>query len=104
MVSIGLVGVGFMGWIHFLALRGVKNARLAAVCSREPKKLAGDWQSIRGNFGPPGEIVDLSQVRKYADLAAMLADPEIDLIDICNPTHVHPETAIAALRAESMCS
>jgi predicted dehydrogenase len=69
------------------------------VCSRDKKKLSGDWRSIRGNFGPPGEMVDLSAVKKYETLDAMLADPAIDLIDICNPTHLHPETAIAALNA-----
>jgi predicted dehydrogenase len=99
MVRIGLVGVGFMGWIHYLATRALKGARLAAVCSRDKTKLAGDWRSIRGNFGPPGEMVDLSGVKKYESLDALLADPEIDLIDVCNPTNLHPETAIAALKA-----
>src|SRR5262249_53171878 len=27
------------------------------------------------------------------------ADPDIDLVDVCNPTHLHPETAISALKA-----
>jgi predicted dehydrogenase len=99
MIRIGLVGVGFMGWIHYLATRGLRGAGLAAVCSRDKKKLAGDWTAIRGNFGPPGEMVDLSSVKKYEALDALLADPDIDLIDICNPTHLHPETAIAALKA-----
>lgn len=29
----------------------------------------------------------------------MIADPDIDLIDICSPTHLHPSMAIAALKA-----
>jgi predicted dehydrogenase len=99
MIRIGLVGIGFMGWIHYLAMQRLRDAKLVAVCSRDPKKLAGDWTSIRGNFGPPGQHVDLSAVRRYDSLAKMLADPEIDLIDICNPTAQHEETAIAALRA-----
>lgn len=99
MTRIGIVGIGFMGWIHYLAARGLKGAKLAAVCSRDQKKLAGDWRSIRGNFGPPGEMVDLSAVKKYESLDALLADPEIDLVDVCNPTNLHPETAIAALKA-----
>ncbi len=99
MVNIGIVGVGFMGMIHYLGARHLKGARVAAVCSRDPKKLAGDWRSIRGNFGPPGTMMDLSAVKKYDRLDALLADPDIDLIDVCNPTHLHPETAIAALRA-----
>jgi predicted dehydrogenase len=99
MLRIGIVGIGFMGWIHYLATRNLKGAKLAAVCSRDKKKLAGDWRSIRGNFGPPGELVDLSAVKKYESLDALLADPGIDLIDVCNPTHLHPDTAIAALQA-----
>src|SRR5689334_10114239 len=99
MVRIGLVGIGFMGMIHYLATKRLRGAQLAAVCSRDPKKLAGDWRGIRGNFGPPGEQMDLSAVKKYPTLDALLADPDIDLIDVCNPTHLHPQTAIAALQA-----
>jgi predicted dehydrogenase len=99
MIRIGIVGVGFMGMIHYLAARRLTGARVAAVCSRDPKKLAGDWRSIQGNFGPRGEMMDLSQVKKYDRLEALLADPEIDLIDVCNPTNLHPETARKALAA-----
>ena len=99
MVRIGIIGVGFMGMIHYLAARHLKGARVAAVCSRDPKKLAGDWRGIQGNFGPRGEMMDLSAVTKYDRLDALLADPDIDLIDICNPTDLHPQTAIQALRA-----
>jgi predicted dehydrogenase len=99
MIRIGLVGIGFMGWIHYLAARNLKNAQIAAVCSRDQKKLSGDWTSIRGNFGPPGAVVDLSQIRRYDSLEKLLADPEIDLVDICNPTDQHPAAAIAALEA-----
>jgi predicted dehydrogenase len=99
MVRIGIVGIGFMGWIHYLAMKRLRGAQLAAVCSRDPKKLAGDWRGIRGNFGPPGEVVDLGGVKKYDRLEAMLADPDVDLIDVCNPTDQHPVTAGAALVA-----
>lgn len=99
MVRIGLVGIGFMGWIHYLATKRLRGANLAAVCSRDAKKLTGDWRGIRGNFGPPGEQVDLTGVKTYDRLEALLADPEIDVVDICNPTDQHPATAIAALRA-----
>jgi predicted dehydrogenase len=99
MIRIGIVGIGFMGWIHFLATKKLQGAALAAVCSRDPRKRAGDWRSIRGNFGPPGEMVDLSALKKFETLDQMLADPDIDLIDICNPTQLHPENAIQALEA-----
>jgi predicted dehydrogenase len=99
MVRIGLVGIGFMGMIHFLAARKLQGARVTALCSRDPRKLAGDWRGIRGNFGPPGEQMDLAGIRKYDRLDQMLADPEIDLVDICNPTEQHAPAALAALRA-----
>src|SRR5947209_449438 len=99
MVRIGIVGIGFMGMIHYLAARKLKGAKVTAICSRDKKKRAGDWRGIRGNFGPPGTKMDLSKVRQYEHFDEMLADPELDVIDVCNPTHVHPQTAIHALEA-----
>src|SRR5262245_2358699 len=99
MVRIGIVGIGFMGMIHFLAASKLQGARVTALCSRDPRKLAGDWRGIRGNFGPPGEQMDLAGIRKYDRLDQLLADPEIDLVDICNPTEQHAPTALAALKA-----
>jgi predicted dehydrogenase len=99
MIRIGIVGIGFMGMIHYLGARNLKGAAVTAVCSRDPKKLAGDWRGIHGNFGPPGEMMDLSHLKKYKRFDDLLADPDIDLVDICNPTDLHPETAIKALKA-----
>lgn len=99
LVRIGIVGIGFMGRIHFLAAQRLQGARVTAICSRDPAKRAGDWRMTRGNFGPEPGIVDLSGVKTYADYAAMLADPEIDLIDVCTVTDQHASMAIAALKA-----
>jgi predicted dehydrogenase len=99
MLRVGIAGIGFMGWIHYLAYQKAKGTKLAAVCTRDPQKLAGDWRSIKGNFGPPGEQVDLSGVAKYSELSALLADASIDLVDLCLPPNLHCDAAIAALRA-----
>jgi predicted dehydrogenase len=98
-IRTGIVGIGFMGRIHFLAGQRLRGAKVAAVCSRDPKKLAGDWTGTRGNFGPEPGHVDLTGVKRYATLDEMLADREIDLVDVCNPTVNHETTAIAALKA-----
>ena len=95
MVGIGIVGIGFMGMIHYLAARRVEGAEVVALCSRDPKKLAGDWTTIQGNFGPRGTQMDLSGIALYEDFAAMLADPAVDLVDLCVPNysarpHGHP--------------
>jgi|YNPNPStandDraft_1061719.scaffolds.fasta_scaffold21661_3 predicted dehydrogenase len=99
MVNIGIVGLGFMGMTHYRAIRRVRNARVAAICTRNPKKLQGDWRDIRGNFGDPGGIEDLTGIRTYTEIGDLLADAGIDLVDICLPTARHRDVAVAALRA-----
>jgi predicted dehydrogenase len=44
-------------------------------------------------------MMDLSGIKKYRNLDDMLGDKDIDMIDVCNPTHLHPETALKALNA-----
>jgi predicted dehydrogenase len=88
-----------MGRIHFLASQRLKGAKVAAICSRDPAKRAGDWRNTRGNFGPEPGQVDLSGVKTYEKLEEMLADPQIDLIDVCTVTDQHTPIALAALKA-----
>ena len=68
MINVGVAGIGFMGWIHYLAYEKVESARITAISSRSPKKLAGDWTGIQGNFGPPGRQVDLGGIKTYSKL------------------------------------
>ncbi|AMV24684.1 1,5-anhydro-D-fructose reductase [Gemmata sp. SH-PL17] len=99
MVRIGIVGIGFMGRIHFLASQRLTGAKVTAICSRDAAKRAGDWRNTRGNFGPEPGQVDLTGVKAYADLSEMLADPDIDLIDVCTVTDQHTPIVLAALKA-----
>jgi predicted dehydrogenase len=73
--------------------------RVSAIQSRDPGKRLGDWRGIRGNFGPPGAVMDLTGVRAHEQYADVLADPEVDLVDLTVPTGQHEAMAIAALRA-----
>jgi predicted dehydrogenase len=99
MIRIGITGLGFMGMIHYLAASKLTGGKVVAVCSRDPKKLAGDWTSIQGNFGPKGTQMDLSGLHKHADFADLIADPDVDLIDLCVPNDEHAKLAIRALEA-----
>ena len=99
MIRIGIIGIGFMGMTHFEGARQLKKAKVAAIATRDPKKLAGDWTSIQGNFGPRGGHVDLSKVHKYADYHDLLADPQIDLVDICLPNDQHERVVLESLAA-----
>ena len=99
MINVGIAGIGFMGMIHYLAYQRVRGAKVCAMCEQDKKRLAGDWRSIKGNFGPQGKKMNLRDIAKYAKLDDMLADPNVDMIDICLPPALHAEVAIAALKA-----
>lgn len=113
MVRIGIIGLGFMGMTHFegamkfkedaasgrrkLAGSKLKNAKVTAIATRDAKKLAGDWRSIQGNFGPRGGLNDLVGVKGYADYRDLLKDPDIDLVDVCLPTDQHEAVVLEAI-------
>jgi predicted dehydrogenase len=99
MIGIGIAGIGFMGMTHYRAIRKVRGARVTAICTRSRKKLQGDWRGIGGNFGDPGGLEDLSKIATNPHLDSFLADPNVDLVDICLPTVDHCAAAIQALRA-----
>lgn len=99
MLRVGVVGIGFMGMIHYLAYQRVRKAKVVAISSRSAKKLGGDWRGIQGNFGPPGKKFDLTGLRGYLSLDKLLADPDVDLIDICIPPAHHAEAAVKCLNA-----
>lgn len=99
MLNVGIVGIGFMGRIHYLAYQQARGWKVAAIATRDPKKRAGDWRNTTGNFGPPGAKFDLGKISRYEGLAEMLADPKIDVVDICLPPAQHAAAAVAAFRA-----
>jgi len=99
MVRIGIAGIGFMGMIHYLAARDLRGGQVVALCSRDKKKLDGDWTSIKGNFGPAGTHMAVAHLKRFERFDDLVADPDIDLIDICTPTDQHEAMALAALQA-----
>ncbi len=99
MTRIGIIGIGFMGYTHFEAAKKLKNAKVTAIATRDEKKLAGDWTTIQGNFGPRAGHVDVSDLKTYSDYKELLADPDIDLVDICLPPELHEKVTLEAIAA-----
>lgn len=99
MVNVGIAGIGFMGMIHYLAYQRLGGVKVAAMCETDTQRLAGDWRSIKGNFGPQGQIMDLEGIAKYTDLDEFVRDPNIEMVDICLPPRLHPKAAVSALEA-----
>ena len=99
MLNVGLVGLGFMGMIHYLAYQKIRGVKVKAMCEKDATRLAGDWRTIKGNFGPQGTMMDLSGINRYTELDELLADPKVDMVDICLPPAAHCGAVIAALEA-----
>lgn len=99
MVRIGIAGIGFMGVTHYKAIAKVKHAKVRAICTRDKRKLNGDWRSVQGNFGASGGMQKLSEVACYETLQDLLNDDSIDLVHICLPTNLHVEWTLKAFAA-----
>jgi predicted dehydrogenase len=100
MIKMGIAGLGFMGMTHFVAAKHVPGLAVTAIATRDPVKRAGDWSGIQGNMGPRGDkATDLTGVTPYASLEEMLADPELEVIDVCLPTDQHLKGVIQCLEA-----
>ena len=100
MLKVGIVGIGFMGMIHYLAYQRIPGVKVVALCESYAKeRLTGDWTKIKGNFGPAGQQMDLTGIATYDNLDAMLADENVDVVDVCLPPAGHAAATIAALNA-----
>lgn len=100
MVNVGIAGLGFMAATHIRAYQQLPEVRIAALCNPSGKHLDGDFSDVAGNLGTDEPLkLDMSQIQTYRDFQEMVSNPEIQMVDICAPTHTHPDLAIAALEA-----
>lgn len=99
-VNVAVVGLGFMGVTHLRAYQKIPGVRIAAICDALRLPEDGDFSKISGNVGPAEPFkLDMTGVKATHQLDELLADPGIDLIDLCVPTLAHPALSIAALKA-----
>lgn len=100
MLRVGLIGLGAIGRVHFDCWRNCAGAQLVAISARDPKKLAGEWAAQEFNLGDQStERIDLSGIATYREAHDLIADANVEAVDICLPTRHHAPLTIAALRA-----
>ncbi len=101
-VSVGIIGLGFMGSTHYRIYQNNSLADVVAVADVDEAKIRGDWSKIVANIGEADNniLVDMSQMQTYTDAMELIDNPDIDLVDICLPTYLHSTYIKAALRAE----
>jgi predicted dehydrogenase len=98
-VNVAVVGLGFMGVTHIKAYQQIQAARLVAVCDAVRLPVNGVLAGVAGNISGSDAIKLGQEVKAYRALDDLLADPAVDLVDLCVPTPLHVPQAVAALKA-----
>ena len=81
---VGIVGLGLVAYSHLKGYRSHPDAEVKAVCDL----IADRAQTFADENGIP---------KVYTSYAEMLADPQINVVDIATPTHLH-----AAMTAQAV--
>lgn len=101
MIRVGLIGAGFIGRNHFNQYEKMTDrVKVVALCDAEADRRAGDWSKVGGNLADAqGTKRDLGAIRPYTDWRELVANPDVDAVDICVPTFLHRDIAVTALKA-----
>ena len=98
-VNVAVVGLGFMGVTHLRVYQENPQARVVAVCAASRLPVNGVLAGVAGNIKKSGDIHLGPGVKVFRNFDELLAETEIELVDICTPTALHPPQVIAALKA-----
>lgn len=85
MIRVGVLGAGFMGAIHARAFARLADVQVVGIVDLSLEKAA--------------TVAHEMTARALTDPDILIQDPEIDIIDVCLPTPMHREYAVAALEA-----
>lgn len=80
MLKVGLIGVGGITGAHIPAWDSMEDAELVALCDVRPEMME-----------------KYPNKRHYTDYREMLAQEQLDIVDICLPTYLHVDVAVDAM-------
>lgn len=84
-VRSGVIGLGFIGEIHARAIRAA-GGTLVAVADTSPERSEAGARRLGASWGAP-------------DADALLASPDVEVVHICTPNHLHAPLARRAIAA-----
>jgi UDP-N-acetyl-2-amino-2-deoxyglucuronate dehydrogenase len=84
-LGFGLLGAGLIAPFHAKAIQASSLCRLVAAADFDAARL----NKLTSQFGCKG----------YGSLEAMLADPEVQVVNVLTPNHLHYEAVLTAARA-----
>jgi len=84
-VKFGIIGCGGIGGHHAKTIAALPGAKLVAVCDIRPERA----KALAEKHGCDG----------YGDYAAMLARDDVQVVNVCTPSGLHADNALAAAEA-----
>ena len=83
MLKVGLIGCGFMGAMHANCYKNIEGVELVAFADLRKEKAE--------------ELAAGTNATLYCDGKDLIANADVDIIDICLPTYLHAEYAMFAM-------
>ena len=83
-MKVGLIGIGGMGFVHFNCYKKMADMEIAVA-------------DVRVDMAK--EKVNDASINVYGSLTELLANEDVDFVDICTPSYLHAELTVAALNA-----
>jgi len=98
MIRTGIIGMGGMGWFHASRYFQMPEVQLVAIADVRPDRLEAK-NAVQINIENRASLPDLSKVQRFAHADQLIAQAEVDVIDICLPSFLHATYAVKALQS-----
>lgn len=101
-VRIGMVGLGWFGRIHRQVWDACKDAEVAAICDIDSLAASGEKTSLQDAFhttARSGGAATAADLPIYTDIGDLLAQSDVDVVDITTPEAAHAEHVQLAIEA-----
>lgn len=96
MTRVGVIGLGFMGKMHFRCYQALDGVQVVAICDTDKAKFE-DTSGTAGNIEGAEAPLDFTGIELYDDFGRMLAEANLDVLSVTLPTYMHVEYAVKAL-------
>lgn len=94
-VKVAVIGAGDQGNNGHITPMNPDYCELVAFCDIRPSNIKRTWDNINNKFGAAAA----KKIKHYEKWQDVLADKDVELVDIALPLHLHAEVTIAALKA-----
>ena len=98
-INVAVAGLGFMGVTHLRVYQKLRHARIVAVCDNSRLPVNGALAGVSGNLKTADAIKLGAHVKVYREFNELLADRDVELVDVCTPTALHAGQVFAALES-----